>query len=38
MRLSLTFGHRARDGATAGGFPRHVADLVEWPVLLPRDR
>jgi pyruvate dehydrogenase E2 component (dihydrolipoamide acetyltransferase) len=33
-QLSLTFDHRVCDGATAGGFLRHVADCVERPALL----
>jgi pyruvate dehydrogenase E2 component (dihydrolipoamide acetyltransferase) len=32
--FSLTFDHRVCDGATAGGFLRHVADCVEQPALL----
>ncbi|HEX4250991.1 MAG TPA: dihydrolipoamide acetyltransferase family protein, partial [Pseudonocardia sp.] len=31
-QLSLVFDHRACDGATAGGFLRHVADAVEHPL------
>ncbi|GAA2607480.1 dihydrolipoamide acetyltransferase family protein [Streptomyces axinellae] len=34
VQLSLTFDHRACDGATAGGFLRYVADAVEQPALL----
>ncbi|HWH01984.1 MAG TPA: dihydrolipoamide acetyltransferase family protein, partial [Pilimelia sp.] len=33
-QLSLTFDHRVCDGATAGGFLRHVADCVENPAVL----
>ncbi|MFD6414959.1 dihydrolipoamide acetyltransferase family protein [Streptomyces sp. NPDC060194] len=36
VQLSLTFDHRVCDGGTAGGFLRHVADLVERPALLLR--
>ncbi|MFF3499720.1 dihydrolipoamide acetyltransferase family protein [Streptomyces sp. NPDC003247] len=35
-QLSLTFDHRVCDGGAAGGFLRHVADLVEEPVGLLR--
>jgi pyruvate dehydrogenase E2 component (dihydrolipoamide acetyltransferase) len=35
-QLSLTFDHRVCDGGAAGGFLRHVADLVEQPVSLLR--
>jgi pyruvate dehydrogenase E2 component (dihydrolipoamide acetyltransferase) len=35
-QLSLTFDHRVCDGGAAGGFLRHVADLVEQPVGLLR--
>ncbi|PZT77625.1 MULTISPECIES: dihydrolipoamide acetyltransferase family protein [unclassified Streptomyces] len=35
-QLSLTFDHRVCDGGVAGGFLRHVADLVERPVSLLR--
>lgn len=34
VRLSVTFDHRACDGAEAAGFLRHMADLVEQPTLL----
>lgn len=37
VQLSLTFDHRVCDGGVAGGFLRHVADLVERPVLLFAD-
>ncbi|MFD0683485.1 dihydrolipoamide acetyltransferase family protein [Actinomadura fibrosa] len=33
-QLSLTFDHRVCDGGAAGGFLRHVADLVENPAIL----
>uniref|UniRef100_A0AAU3GX75 Dihydrolipoamide acetyltransferase component of pyruvate dehydrogenase complex n=1 Tax=Streptomyces sp. NBC_01401 TaxID=2903854 RepID=A0AAU3GX75_9ACTN len=36
VQLSLTFDHRVCDGATAGGFLRHVADCVEQPAVLLR--
>ncbi|WP_262403236.1 dihydrolipoamide acetyltransferase family protein [Actinomadura sp. CNU-125] len=36
-QLSLTFDHRVCDGAAAGGFLRHVADLVENPAVLLAD-
>ena len=29
--LSLVFDHRVADGGVAGGFIRHVADLIETP-------
>lgn len=35
-QLSLSFDHRVCDGGAAGGFLRHVADLVERPVSLLR--
>ncbi|MFG2808145.1 dihydrolipoamide acetyltransferase family protein [Streptomyces sp. DT199] len=35
-QLSLTFDHRVCDGGAAGGFLRHVADLVEQPTGLLR--
>lgn len=35
-QLSLTFDHRAADGAVAGGFLRFVADCVEHPARLLR--
>jgi 2-oxoisovalerate dehydrogenase E2 component (dihydrolipoyl transacylase) len=31
VELSLVFDHRAADGGVAGGFIRHVADLIEAP-------
>jgi len=31
LELSLVFDHRAADGGVAGGFVRHVADLIEAP-------
>lgn len=31
VELSLVFDHRVADGAVAGGFIRHLADLVEHP-------
>ncbi|HEY6783184.1 MAG TPA: 2-oxo acid dehydrogenase subunit E2, partial [Candidatus Dormibacteraeota bacterium] len=31
VELSLVFDHRVADGAIAGGFIRHVADLIEAP-------
>jgi 2-oxoisovalerate dehydrogenase E2 component (dihydrolipoyl transacylase) len=31
VELSLVFDHRVADGAVAGGFIRHVADLIEAP-------
>ncbi|MFD7509508.1 dihydrolipoamide acetyltransferase family protein [Streptomyces sp. NPDC059853] len=37
VQLSLTFDHRVCDGAVAGGFLRHVADLVESPLSLLAD-
>ncbi|MFD0906154.1 dihydrolipoamide acetyltransferase family protein, partial [Actinomadura sediminis] len=36
-QLSLTFDHRVCDGGAAGGFLRHVADLVENPAVLLAD-
>ncbi|MFI0355737.1 dihydrolipoamide acetyltransferase family protein [Actinomadura sp. 9N407] len=33
-QLSLAFDHRVCDGGAAGGFLRHVADLVEDPTIL----
>jgi len=36
VQLSLTFDHRACDGATAGRFLREVADAVEQPLRLLR--
>jgi 2-oxoisovalerate dehydrogenase E2 component (dihydrolipoyl transacylase) len=38
VQLSLTFDHRACDGAEAAGLLRFVADRVERPWLLLRDR
>jgi len=38
VQLSLTFDHRACDGAEAAGLLRFVADRVERPLLLLRDR
>ncbi|MFC9847860.1 dihydrolipoamide acetyltransferase family protein [Streptomyces sp. NPDC060223] len=35
-QLSFTFDHRVCDGGAAGGFLRHVADLIERPVSLLR--
>lgn len=35
-QLSLTFDHRAADGAVAGGFLRFVADCVEHPARMLR--
>jgi len=35
-QLSFTFDHRVCDGATAGGFLRRVADLVEEPLSMLR--
>ncbi|MDQ8708127.1 dihydrolipoamide acetyltransferase family protein [Streptomyces sp. LHD-70] len=35
-QLSLTFDHRVCDGGAAGGFLRHVADLIEQPASLLR--
>jgi 2-oxoisovalerate dehydrogenase E2 component (dihydrolipoyl transacylase) len=35
-QLSFTFDHRVCDGGVAGGFLRHVADLVEQPSRLLR--
>ncbi|MFD5316466.1 dihydrolipoamide acetyltransferase family protein [Streptomyces sp. NPDC127098] len=37
VQLSLTFDHRACDGAVAGGFLRFVADRVEQPLALLGD-
>jgi 2-oxoisovalerate dehydrogenase E2 component (dihydrolipoyl transacylase) len=31
VELSLVFDHRVADGAVAGGFVRHLADLIEQP-------
>ena len=31
VQLSLVFDHRVADGAVAGGFVRHIADLIEQP-------
>lgn len=31
VELSLVFDHRVADGAVAGGFARHLADLIEQP-------
>ncbi len=31
VQLSLVFDHRVADGAVAGGFARHLADLIEQP-------
>jgi len=31
VELSLIFDHRVADGAVAGGFARHLADLIEQP-------
>ena len=31
VELSLIFDHRVADGAVAGGFVRHLADLIEQP-------
>lgn len=31
VELSLVFDHRVADGGLAGGFIRHVADLIEAP-------
>jgi 2-oxoisovalerate dehydrogenase E2 component (dihydrolipoyl transacylase) len=31
VQLSLVFDHRVADGAVAGGFVRHLADLIEHP-------
>ena len=31
VELSLVFDHRVADGAIAGGFVRHLADLIEQP-------
>ncbi|MFK5582870.1 dihydrolipoamide acetyltransferase family protein [Serinicoccus sp. LYQ131] len=36
-QLSFTFDHRVCDGGVAGGFLRHVADLVEHPAGLLAD-
>ncbi|MBE1536673.1 dihydrolipoamide acetyltransferase family protein [Actinomadura algeriensis] len=36
-QLSLAFDHRVCDGGAAGGFLRHVADLVENPAVLLAD-
>src|SRR5438105_4161152 len=33
LQLSLVFDHRVADGAVAGGFVRHLADLMEQPVV-----
>lgn len=38
VQLTLTFDHRACDGAEAAGFLRFMADRVERPWLLLRDR
>jgi 2-oxoisovalerate dehydrogenase E2 component (dihydrolipoyl transacylase) len=31
VELSLAFDHRVADGGVAGGFIRHLADLIESP-------
>jgi pyruvate dehydrogenase E2 component (dihydrolipoamide acetyltransferase) len=31
VELSLVFDHRVADGGVAGGFIRHLADLIETP-------
>jgi pyruvate dehydrogenase E2 component (dihydrolipoamide acetyltransferase) len=31
VELSLVFDHRVADGGVAGGFIRHLADLIEVP-------
>ncbi|MET8947841.1 dihydrolipoamide acetyltransferase family protein [Streptomyces sp. NPDC004542] len=36
-QLSFTFDHRVCDGGTAGGFLRHVADVIERPSSLLRE-
>ena len=37
VELSLVFDHRVADGAVAGGFVRHVADLIEEPRIVMSD-
>jgi 2-oxoisovalerate dehydrogenase E2 component (dihydrolipoyl transacylase) len=37
VELSLVFDHRVADGAVAGGFVRHLADLIEQPLLAMHD-
>jgi 2-oxoisovalerate dehydrogenase E2 component (dihydrolipoyl transacylase) len=37
VQLSLVFDHRVADGAVAGGFVRHVADLIEEPRIVMND-
>ncbi|HWW08687.1 MAG TPA: dihydrolipoamide acetyltransferase family protein [Candidatus Acidoferrales bacterium] len=37
VELSLVFDHRVADGAVAGGFVRHVADLIEDPRIVMND-
>jgi len=37
VELSLVFDHRAADGAVAGGFLHHLADLIEQPGALHDD-
>jgi len=37
VQVSLIFDHRVADGALAGGFVRHLADLIEDPELALRD-
>jgi len=37
VQLSLVFDHRVADGAVAGGFVRHLADLIEQPGIAMTD-
>ena len=37
VELSLVFDHRVADGAVAGGFVRHLADLIEQPQVAVHD-
>ena len=37
LQLSLVFDHRVADGAVAGGFVRHLADLMEQPGVAMND-
>lgn len=37
VQLSLVFDHRVADGAVAGGFVRHIANLIEQPRIAMSD-